>query len=132
MCVVSDKVKFCTCNNAEKLKHYWLLHRFNKNKNDLIVGSLAFPPDYAMINYADNQQTFLKRLNELDAFDAPFEFKNRDTLEIVLNNDSNEMTTCFAFKYSNGKWKITEHNTFGLIGRFDVINEGKFKNLLKK
>jgi len=34
MCLVSDKIKFCTCTskNYETLKHYWLLYR-----HDLVV-----------------------------------------------------------------------------------------------
>ena len=42
MCVILGKIKHCTCkaSSTEKLEHYWVLHRRNKDKNEIIVGEV--------------------------------------------------------------------------------------------
>lgn len=39
MCIVSAKIKFCTCvtGDVEQLKNYWKLYRFDKNISDLPI-----------------------------------------------------------------------------------------------
>ena len=77
MCIVSDKIKFCTCvdGSYEDLPHYWLLHRFNKLKDLEIMGMPVMPLDFLQPNYLLNAQTLGERLNENDAFDKIIEFK---------------------------------------------------------
>ena len=89
MCIVSDKIKFCTCEfgSYDELPHYWLLYRYNKNKLWIVEGSADMPIGYLTNSpYALNVETFIKRLNEPDAFDKPIKFKSKDRIEIVLNN----------------------------------------------
>ena len=69
------------------------------------------------------------RLNELDAFDFETAFKNKDILEIVLNNkdDSNRMV--YGFEYRKSKWVKKEIDYFYTSGRCDTIQFGKLKKI---
>ena len=131
MCVVSAKVKFCTCasNSIQELMHYWILHRFNKDKHVTIVGEIILPVTHDE-NYKSNEVTFSTRLNELDAFDTNLEFKKNDVLEIVLNNLSEDTDHwIFYFRYSNKQWKVTKSGFFELESNYDEIKFGKFRHL---
>ena len=93
MCIVSDKIKFCTCVDGEvnliQLNNYWILYRFNSKSaievRPLVVGKFIETSDPI---FEINQETILKRIHEADAFDFPIKFKNKDTLVIHLNNNS--------------------------------------------
>jgi len=134
MCLVSDKIKFCTClsSSTNRLKHYWILHRYDKYKRDDVVGIPMFSPEF-ILNYEENKETILKRINEADAFDFDTDFKEKDHLEIVLNNSNAEISKiafyCFIFK--NGKWQETEFDTFHLMSWFNEHQFGKIKGLKK-
>ena len=133
MCVVSDKIKFCTCvkGSYRKLPNYWLLYRFSKKKDIQCMGMPIFPYELMQSNYNVNQQTIIKRLNEGDAFDKKIEFKSKDLLEIVLNNlsdkDSKKMIFCFVYK--KGNWVAEEYDPFDLMNRYDELTFGNFDKL---
>lgn len=131
MCIVSDKIKFCTCvsGSYEALPHYWLLYRFNKEKDLMWVGEPVMPLGFLQPDYTLNAQTLCKRLNEADAFDKVIEFKPKDQLEIVINNLSeNEMERMtFCFKYKNSKWVKEEYDTFELMNKYDELAFGNFE-----
>jgi hypothetical protein len=132
MCLASKKFKFCTCEeeSTDELPHYWELHRFNKDKNLHIVGSIRIIDEYINPYYEPNEKTFLKRLNKNDAFDKDIPFKEDDKLVIVLNNDSeNPMTFCF--KYTKGKWKKSFFSGMGLRSYFDLHEFGIIRDLKK-
>ena len=132
MCLASKDFKFCTCEEefTDELPHYWELHRFNKDKNLHIVGSIRLIDHYLNPNYEPNEKTFLKRLNKNDAFDKDILFKEEDKLVIVLNNDS-ENPMYFCFKYTKGKWKKTFFSSMGLKSYFDIHEFGIIQNLVK-
>lgn len=135
MCQISDKIQFCTCANGsiEKLKHYWILHRYSKEKREMCMGSPIMPSDMIDLNFVENQSVLLERLNQADAFDQPMEFKPKDQLEIVINNTPNfQNAITYSFKYYKGKWSITETDPFDLMNNFDEANSGKIKNALKR
>lgn len=133
MCVVSDKIKFCTCveGSYEDLPHYWLLYRFNKQNDLIFIGEPVIPYDLLKLNYNLNKETLAKRLNEAHAFDKVIEFKPKDQLEIVINNlaDAESERMTFCFKYNIGKWVAEEYDTFELMNSFDEFAFGNFKNL---
>ena len=132
MCVISDKIKFCTCKSSsvEKLEHYWLLYRFNSDKDEMTLGEPVFHDNLLQKNYNGNQQTLLNRLNEIDAFDQLMNFKNEDQLEIVINNHNDDKSRmAFCFKYKNGKWIEEGYDVFGLMNHYDEYMFGKFKNV---
>lgn len=135
MCIVSDKIKFCTCvtGSYEDLPHYWLLYRFNKHKNLHCMGMPTLPLDFLQSNYALNSQTLGNRLNEADAFDKDFEFKPNDQLEIVINNlaEGERERMTFYFRFKKGKWVDEEHDVFELMSNYDEFAFGNFENLEK-
>ncbi len=135
MCLISDKIQFCTCANGtvEKLKHYWILHRYSKEKREMCMGSPIMPCDMKDLNFVENQSVLLERLNQPDAFDQPMEFKPKDQLEIVINNTPNFYDAfTYSFKYYKGIWTSTETDPFDLMNNFDEANSGKIKNALKR
>lgn len=137
MCRVSDKIKFCTCTNGpvENLKHYWILYRFNKDKNDFCIGMPIMPNYMIDFSFEENQATLLNRLNELDAFDIPLKFKPKDIIEIVINNTSvyqDPFSFTFSFKYKKGKWIVEETDSFEIMNHFDEEKSGKIRNALER
>jgi hypothetical protein len=136
MCLVSEKIKFCTCvtDSVDKLNNYWILYRFDKTKDDCIVGMPSMPPEWGDPNFVINNHTLEVRLNEPDAFDIPIKFKAKDQFEIVFNNHSkneeNRLTYCFIFK--NGKWIQEEYDVFELMNRYEEFTFGKMKKIKKK
>jgi hypothetical protein len=137
MCEVSDKIKFCTCSSdVENLKHYWVLHRKSAYSDviEICVGTYMMPNEKAMEFLEINTTTLIKRLNEADAFDIVLELKNKDILEVVINNKTEkyEDRITYAFEYKKGKWKSIEYDFFELMNEFEETNSGKMKNVLKK
>jgi len=135
MCIISDKIKFCSCANGsvEKLKQYWILYRINKEKNDLCMGEPMMPTSMIDFNFFENQTSLLNRLNESDAFDVPMKFKAKDLLEIVINNNSKiQDPFTYTFKYKKGKWEAEETDPFEIMNHFDEEKSGKIKNTLKR
>jgi len=133
MCVISDKIVFCTCETGsyEDLPHYWLLYRFNKQKDVICVGEPMIPFEFLQHNFNLNKETLAKRLNEADSFDKVIEFKPKDQLEIVINNlaeaEIERMTFCF--KYKGGKWVAEEYDTFELMNCYDELAFGNFEKI---
>lgn len=135
MCIVSDKIKFCTCANGsvESLKHYWILYSFNKDKNFSCMGLPMMPTSMRDLSFEDNQATLLNRLNEPDSFDVPLKFRAKDLLEIVINNTSDFYETfTYSFKFKKGKWEAEETDPFDIMNHFDEENSGKIKSALKR
>lgn len=133
MCQVSEKIKFCSCatKNPRNLKYYWVWHQYNKDKNEMIVGQF-FIPDFSInTNNEINKKAILNRLSEKDAFDKILDFKNKDILEIVLNNDKNNQPITYCFQFKNGIWKNKEYCPFELCNEFDEKEKGKIKNPLR-
>ena len=132
MCLISDKIKFCTCvGNAENLKNYWILYR-RKPKGEVyfILGEPRCPP--SKLNYKINTETILERLNDPDAFDFPIEFKYRDIFNIFIGSEfKNEEFFSYSFEYKKGNWKNVAYNPFDLIMRFDDIKSGKLEAIKK-
>ena len=135
MCIVSDKIKFCTCTNGpvENLKHYWMLYRYVKGKEEFCMGEPMMPTSMRDLSFEENQSTLLNRLNEPDAFDVPLKFKAKDLLEIVINNTSDTHEPfSYSFKFKNGKWEAEETDPFDIMNHFDEEKSGKIKSALKR
>lgn len=135
MCIVSNKIKFCSCSTSDvnKLKHYWKLYRFNNCKIDFIMGQALVPDLLIDVYYDINQSTILARLNEIDAFDVAFQFNTKDVLEVVINNlDTNGFSAfTYYFKYKKGKWKQFFSNYYDMANYYDEEESGKIKSALK-
>jgi hypothetical protein len=134
MCVISNKIKFCTCVDddidIEELNHYWVLHSYNKNKNLEVMGVPALP---GFLNplFDINEELLISTLNTPDAFDKDLALKRGNRLEIVLCNQSTagEEALYFNFKYTGKIWKSIEADTFDLMSRFDEIQQGEIKEI---
>jgi hypothetical protein len=136
MCVISDKIKFCTCLtddvDVETLNHYWVL--YEKSKGDvvcLVLGLVGLPTEFQDKHYHLNVSILENRLNDPDAFDFQTNFKNGEVIEIVINNCSKKHP-CFTytFKFSRGKWKHYDVGNFELQSDFDEKAMGKLKSVL--
>ncbi|RAU81877.1 hypothetical protein [Pontibacter arcticus] len=133
MCLVSDNIKFCTCKSSspDRLNHYWLLHRYNKDKHDFFMGVPMIPSEFTDPNFIINNFTLESRLNEPDAFDFPASFKPKDQLVIVFNNQAKEydkrLTYCFRFK--KGRWVSESYDVFELMNHYDEFAFGKMNHI---
>lgn len=129
MCKITSKIKFCTCkaSSTEKLQHYWCLYRFNKDKDDVVMGMLL-PDEPLTIDFEVNKVVLEKRLNEEDAFDVDLSFKPKDVLEIVCNNFNDLKRTVYGFKYKGKRWQLYEIDDFYIMGHYDEVGFGKMRN----
>lgn len=129
MCKITSKIKFCTCkaSSTEKLQHYWCLYRFNKDKDDVVMGMLL-PDEPLTIDFEVNKVVLEKRLNEEDAFDLDLSFKPKDVLEIVCNNFNDSKRTVYGFKYKGKRWQLYEIDDFYIMGHYDEVGFGKMRN----
>lgn len=136
MCIISDKIKFCTCakGSVEKLKYYWILYRCAKGKEEFCMGMPMMPTRMSDLSFEENQSTLLNRLNEADAFDIPLKFKAKDLLEIVINNNTLDFdaTFIYSFKFKKGRWVAEETDPFDVMNHFNEEQCGKIKNALKR
>lgn len=131
MCVISDKIKLCSCkaSSTDGLQHYWVLYRRNKDKNEMIVGEVMisffkwFHPD----KYNENYAILANRVNDGDVFDVPMVFKAKDVLELVFNNNDDSLRATYGFKYFKKQWITSGIDVFDLMGRFDEVQFGKIK-----
>jgi hypothetical protein len=98
----------------------------------MIVGEVYLSFDELDPKYKSNRSTILNRLTESDVFDKNLEFKNKDVLEIVLNNYSEKDRKIFCFQYIKGIWKNKRYNPFELESEYDEKDIGKLKNPIKR
>lgn len=136
MCLVSNKIKFCTCvtGAVENLQHYWILYRFQKGKDEFILGLPLMPSSMTDPNFIPNELTIVSRLNEQDAFDSPIVFCTKDILEVVINNNATDQDKrfTFSFEFKKGKWNAIESDSFNIISHFNEAESGKIKSALKR
>ncbi|HAP69436.1 MAG TPA: hypothetical protein DCR04_06880 [Flavobacteriales bacterium] len=130
MCKVSEKIKFCTCGdiqNIEELDDYWILHRFNKDKDedDIMIGMLAPPTVFRDSNFEFNENAILERLNTGEAFDKPMNLEKRDRLEVVINMNDDDGSFSYNFQFYGRKWKAVKEDVLGLLERYDQNKRGK-------
>lgn len=110
MCLISDKIKFCSCvaDDVEKLKHYWIWYRFNAEKDLMTMGETILPDYLLDENFIQNKETLLNRLNQHDAFDTILDFKSHDHLEIAIHN-GNQHTERVIYLFEFKKREMADH-----------------------
>lgn len=93
-----------------KFNHYWILKRYNPQIEHTLFGQIAKPYALVLTNRQDNQEVISKVLSETDAFDKPIRFKEKDRLQVVLHNHSENHMDVFKFKfeYTSGQWQIAQ------------------------
>jgi hypothetical protein len=136
MCVISNKIKFCTCVDAaidiEELNHYWVLNRYNEHKKLYSIGTVVPSIDEFNTNYMENQFNISNALSKEATCDKQISFKAKDRLEVVLNNNSenSDEVMTFEFEYKSGAWQsIDDDDPFYLLNHFDEINSGEIKEI---
>ena len=129
MCKITSKIKFCSCkaSSTEKLQHYCCLYRFNKDKNEMIVGEVILPNYFTDLNYEDNKLILEKRLNEGDAYDVNLSFKPKDVLEIVCHNLDQDKRLVYGFEFKGNRWQCYEIDNFYIKSHYDALHFGKMK-----
>jgi hypothetical protein len=90
MCQPSATLKLCTCSGKEfkKADNSWSFHRFEKGKDDMVIGTMEGPSPIETSVYEANQAMLAKRLNELDAFDIDLKPKAKDRLLLNFSHPS--------------------------------------------
>ncbi len=136
MCVISDKIKFCTCVDPKtdiyELNHYWVLNRYNKQKNLIVMGQFMPSENKFTDNYQQNELKISNALNEAESFDKPISFRQKDRLQIVLNNAIENIRDKmeFEFEYKSGSWhRVVEEDPFYISSHFDEIHSGELKEM---
>ncbi|QVY67112.1 hypothetical protein [Polaribacter sp. Q13] len=132
MCKVINRIKFCTCIDdnvdIEELNHYWILHRYNKDKNENVMGTPALPSDLQP-HFEVNETLLIDTLNTTDAFDKNIELEKGDRLEVVLCNNSKDNELYYNFKFTGKKWKSIESDCFDIMNNFDEVKGGEIKEI---
>ncbi|MBS1756728.1 MAG: hypothetical protein JSU03_05575 [Bacteroidetes bacterium] len=120
MCIVSDKLKLCTCKteNVEQFKHYWILYKYQKSGIDL-VGIPMLPQEWEIGKETDeyNYRRLEKMLNAESCFDIDIELRNKDILEMHFSCNKNSdskypIHLVYEFAYKNKKWRTNAHDPF--------------------
>ena len=136
MCLVSDKIKFCTCvsGSVDKLQNYWIWHHYVNGSMETCLGLSMMPTSLTDPNFIINETTLLNRINETDAFDFPIQPLNKDLFEIVINNQAAdyENRVTYTFIYKKGKWIVSDADSFTIINHYKEEKSGKIKSALKR
>jgi hypothetical protein len=135
MCRVSTKIKFCTCSasSPEKLKHYWVFHRFIEGKDVMVIGEPVMPFDIDRETNSFNRELLLHRVNEPDAFDINLYPKENDRLQIsfLCKNDVGGYIH-YGFSFRNGNWAEEMFDGLEWMWHHSEIAFGKIKQALSK
>ncbi|MBC5837805.1 hypothetical protein [Flavobacterium muglaense] len=135
MCLISDKIQFCSCaaTSVNQLKHYWVWYRFNKEKNLMVMGEVMLPNFILNPDFAKNKEILKIRLNQKDAFDTVLDFKSKDLLKIVIDHAiPHTDKTTYLFEYKKDNWHSKKYDTFYIASHYDEKEFGKIKNTLRK
>lgn len=114
----------------EDLPHYWVLHRYQKDKNLKVMG-LPILPDHLHPKFEINAQVVVRALNSADAFDQKMLLEKGDRLEVVLCNNATDIQDSFYynFRYTGTVWESIEADCFDLMSRFDEVTSGEVKEV---
>ena len=134
MCTVSDKLQLCTCATKDvyHLRHFWVLHRFVKGKNDMVMGMPNLPLFFKTPGNKMNGAILLDLLNSGAAFDFDVGLRNKDLIHIALKFDHEDDHHDYGFKYNSGKWKKTEYDSLMWMWHHEKDIFGKIKNAIVK
>jgi hypothetical protein len=139
MCTVSDKLKLCTCGvNADeiyKMPNYWVFYKYDKHKNDIIIGEIMMPYFINRINHKYNLEQLLKLLNEGNVFDFEIQVKHKDRLLLRLTlpaENGREAEINYGFEYRHGKWINKEYDYFTWADKHVEDIGGIVKNVISE
>ena len=130
MCKVSDKIEFCTCAASPiyKLRNYWILHRFIKGKDIIVIGEVLMPFIIEKDIDNSNRKFLQKRINESDAFDINLNPKRGDLLEITFGTKSVWQKLTYGYKYTGTSWVCESYDPLKWKWHHEVDLAGKIRN----
>ncbi len=132
MCTISDKLKLCTCKNiSDHVKHYWILYRYVKGKEELIMGMPVMPANIAPGTDNINRKLLLNLLNTGNVFDEPLYPVHKDRLQISFEMNEGGCLN-YGFVYKKNTWAPIAYDFFEWYFSHDEIKQGKIKNAFKK
>jgi len=141
MCKVSNKIKFCTCENQFPLHltHYWQIKK--RIKGTQVIGSTHFNNlNHDLLVF--NENAILNRLKENDCFDFDYNPEIDDKLNVsfLIDEKENERME-FNFVYTENGWtakigggiETMEWMLDEAEGKhqYAVVKSGKIKNEFK-
>jgi hypothetical protein len=136
MCLVSGKIKFCTCSKDSKknLRHYWVFHRFIKGKDHMVLGEPVMPYTFDNKEFdLSNRKLLLRRINEPDAFDVELRPKSGDRLQLSFFCKKNSPGYIhYGFSFRKGKWVEETYDVFGWMEHHEESETGKIESALQK
>lgn len=134
MCIISNKLKLCTCSTKDvyHLKNFWVLHRFVKGKEIITLGEVMLPYFNPLVNVKLNEATLLKMLNEGNIFDFDIELKNKDLLHLAFKFKGSEDYNDYGFEFKKGKWGILGYDPLSWMWHHDEYRSGKIINTVQK
>ena len=109
MCDVNGPFKLCTCGSkVDKLKPYWILHRYLQSKEEYqLLGQFYLPNPYDKIS----SRSLKRRLNSVNVFDFEYDPQEGDYLELYITpyKEGEEIEfPDFKLEFNNGKWRLLE------------------------
>lgn len=134
MCSISENIVLCTCKveNAQDLKHFWVLYRIHDGEKLMLVGEPIGFDDHLQEKDPHNPVILCNKLNEGNLFDAPINFVEKDRLHISFLFKGNTENVNYGFEFKNGKWRVIDFEYFDWAYEHQEIREGKIKNAIKR
>jgi hypothetical protein len=110
---------------------FWVLHRFIKGKNTVIIGRTALPDLDCKIYQKLNERTILKVLNQGEAFDFELNLQDKDLLYMHFKFDGDNRLHCnYGFEYKNGQWKTSTYSNLRWMWHHEKLMDSKIKNAI--
>jgi hypothetical protein len=136
MCRVSSTLKLCTCavRDVSRLRHYWVLHRFDPRKANRMIGRVARPDVLDARDEVHNRALLLARLQEPDAFDVDLAPREGDRLQLTFRFAERDRAGRKAFKeitygyaWTAGRWVEKEFEPLGWQWHHDRERIGELR-----
>jgi hypothetical protein len=134
MCLVSEKIKLCSCNKPDFKRHYWIFHRFSAEKNDLVIGEALLPAYIDPATDALNKNLLLQLLNQEDIFDFELVPQEKDRLQLsfLVKPIYGDDHLSYGFEFRKRKWRLTSFDYLQWMWHHEEEARGKIKNGLKR
>jgi hypothetical protein len=136
MCKLSSQLKLCSCeaSDVSKLESFWVLHRFDPRKNDMVIRRVmrADTLDPQLDTY--NRSLLLQRLHEDDAFDVDLKLQSGDRLQLTFQcSESDEAgqsvlkRITYGYTWTAGRWSEEPYSSLEWQWHHDRAMLGEFR-----
>ena len=128
MCHISQNIKFCTCKNdsVEKLKHYWVLHKYIAGQLLEVMGEMILPLRIDKDIDSYNRKLLLRAVNDLASWDVQLQVSDGDRLELNFQlGKLPEERMVYGFEFDRGKWRNCHFDAFKWMQRHTTEKTGE-------